>query len=120
MERHDLRAYCLSKLGAREDFPFGEDVAVLKVADKMFALLPVSGPVSISLKCDPAWAVVLRDTYPAVTPGYHLNKRHWNSLLMDGTIPDEEVQEMIDHSYDLVVKSLTQAQRKTLAAQRQE
>lgn len=114
MNRDELRAYCLSKPSAAEDFPFGDDSpAVFKVMGKMFALMPLGG-TSISLKCDPTWAVVLRDTYPAVKPGYHLNKTHWNSLDMDGSVPDDEVREMIDHSYELVVNGLTKAQRAAL------
>jgi predicted DNA-binding protein (MmcQ/YjbR family) len=113
MDRNELRAYCLSKPAAIEDFPFGDDPAVFKVVGKMFALLPLNSS-TISLKCDPTWAAILRETYPAVTPGYHLNKRHWNSIQMDGSVPDDEIRDMIDHSYDQVVKGLTKAQRKTL------
>jgi predicted DNA-binding protein (MmcQ/YjbR family) len=111
MERDELRAHCLSKPGAWEGFPFGDDVAVYKVGSKIFALIPVRGRASISLKCSPTWALLLRDTYPAVTPGYHLNKRHWNTVGLDGSIPDGEIIEMIDHSYDLVFKSLTRKER---------
>jgi len=114
MDRSELRTYCLTKRGAWEDFPFGEGVAVYKVMDKMFALMPVGGPVQISLKCDPFWAKLLRDTYPAVTPAYHLNKQHWNGVSLDGSIRDDEIREMVDHSYDLVVKGLTKAQRLAL------
>jgi predicted DNA-binding protein (MmcQ/YjbR family) len=74
MERDELRAYCLSQKGAVEEFPFGDDAAVFKVSGKMFALLPVSGPLTISLKCDPDFAIVLRETYSSVTPAYHMNK----------------------------------------------
>lgn len=114
MNRNELRAYCLSKPAATEDFPFGDDPAVMKVMGKMFALLPLNG-TAISLKCDPTWAVILRQTYPAVKPGYHLNKKHWNGVEMDGSVPDDEIRDMIDHSYDLVVKGLTRAQRKELS-----
>lgn len=106
MERHDLRAYCLSKRAVIEDFPFGEDVAVYKVEGKVFALLPVDAPISISLKCDPTLAGILRETYTAVTPGWHLNKKHWNTVKVDGSIPDGEILEMIDHSYEQVVKGM--------------
>ena len=115
MNREELRAHCLSLRGAAEDFPFGEGVAVFKVIGKVFALLPVDG-ASISLKCDPVRAVMLRDTFPAITAGYHLNKKHWNTVQMDGTVPDDEVIDMIDHSYDLVAKSLTKAQKQVLAS----
>jgi predicted DNA-binding protein (MmcQ/YjbR family) len=118
MKRIELRAYCLSKRGAREDFPFGADVAVYKVMGKMFALIPVDVPNQISLKCDPTFAEVLRQTYAEVTPGWHLNKQHWNSIITDGSIPDDEIQEMIDHSYELVVKGLTKKDRERLDRER--
>ena len=114
MNRSQLAAYCLSRKGASVDQPFGPDVDVYKVMRKMFALIPTDGSLSISLKCDPAFAVILRDTYPAVTPGYHLSKQHWNSVAIDGTIPDDEIEEWIDHSYGLIVKGLTRAQRAAL------
>ena len=109
-----LRDYCLRKPGAFEDFPFGEDTLVIKVKDKMFALIPLDRhdePPQISLKCDPQLADMLRDIYDAVKPGYHLNKKHWNTVTVDGSISDDEVFEMIDQSYILVVKSLKKADR---------
>lgn len=116
LEHDDLRAYCLSQPGAREDFPFGPDAAVYKVSGKMFALIPVgSARTSISLKCDPVRAVMLRDTFSAVRPGYHMNKRHWNTVEIDGTVPDDDVLELIEHSYALVVAGLPKAQREALA-----
>jgi predicted DNA-binding protein (MmcQ/YjbR family) len=114
MDRSDLRAHCLSKTAAVEEFPFGQEVSVFKVMGKMFALVPVDGPVTISLKCDPTLAMLLRDTFTAVTPGYHLNKWHWNTVTVDGSVPDDQVRAMIDHSYELVVKGLTKAQRQAL------
>ena len=115
MDRETLRAYCLSRLQAVEDFPFGDDVAVFKVGGKVFALLPVeSTPPRISLKCDPVLAEMLRETYPTVTPGYHLNKRHWNTVEVDGSIPVDELLEMIDHSYDQVLKGMSKAERAQL------
>ena len=115
MERTQLRDYCLSKVAAVEEFPFGEEVAVFKVMGKIFALIPVGAtPPRISLKCDPTLAVILRETYPTVTPGYHLNKRLWNSIEVDGTIPDDELFEMIDHSYQEVVKGLSKKERDAL------
>jgi predicted DNA-binding protein (MmcQ/YjbR family) len=108
-------AACSAKPGTVEDYPFGDQVAVFKVAGKMFALVPLGEtPQSISLKCDPELATSLRNRYPAVTPGYHLNKRHWNTLTLDGSVPDDEVLELIDYSYDLVVARLTRAQRNQL------
>ncbi len=110
MNRDDLRAYLLSKPHAVEDHPFGPGTAVYKVAGKMFALMPDDGPLSVSLKCDPYLATLLRENHPAVIPGYHLNKRHWNTVKLDGSIrdplDDDEVREMIDHSYDQVIKGL--------------
>jgi predicted DNA-binding protein (MmcQ/YjbR family) len=101
-----------AKPGTVEDYPFGDEVAVFKVADRMFALVPLGeAPGSVSLKCDPDLAVGLRGRYAGVTPGYHLNKRHWNTVTLDGSVPDEEVLELIDHSYDLVVARLSKAQR---------
>ncbi len=114
MEHKELRAYCLSKKGASETFPFGEDVRVYKVEGKMFALLPDSMPLNISLKCEPTWGVILRDTYSAVQPGYHLNKEHWNTITCDGSIPDDEILGMVDHSYEQVVKGLSRKKREEL------
>lgn len=118
MDWEDVRQYCLTKKGAIEDYPFDAHTLVIKVGGKLFALLgsaPQAGSAgSVNLKCDPEWALMLRDTYPAVTAGYHMNKRHWNTVILDGSIPDDEVIEMIDHSYDLVVKSLTKRARQEL------
>lgn len=109
-------AACTAKPGAVEDYPFGDEVAVFKVAGRMFALVPLGAePADVSLKCEPGLAVSLRDRYPGITPGYHLNKQHWNTVALDGSVPDEEVRELIDHSYDLVVARLTRAQRSQLA-----
>lgn len=120
IDQKNLRTYCGEKPGTAETFPFGEDVLVMKVLDKMFALIPLGlpedQPATISLKCDPTLAEVLRETYAAVTPGYHLNKRHWNTVTCDGSIPDDEIFEMIDNSYDLVVKGLKKADRERLKA----
>ena len=94
--------------GATEDYPFGPGALVFKVAGKMFAIAHDS---RLSLKCEPGLAVALRDTYPAVTAGYHLEKRHWNSIELDGSVPDEVLVDWIQDSYDLVVASLSRAQR---------
>ncbi|MGH3152808.1 MAG: MmcQ/YjbR family DNA-binding protein [Streptosporangiaceae bacterium] len=108
-------AACGAKPGAVEDYPFGDEVAVFKVAGRMFALVPLGeAPGSVSLKCDPGLAISLRARYAGVTPGYHLSKRHWNTVTLDGSVPDAEVLELIDHSYDLVVARLTRAQRSQL------
>lgn len=99
-----LEEYVLSMPNAKLDYPFGEDVAVYKVKDKMFALIPEgSEPVRISLKCDPQLAVILREKYESVMAGYHLNKKHWNTIVLSGQLPWEEVEGLIRHSYDLVV-----------------
>lgn len=101
-----VEEYVLSMPNARLDYPFGEDVAVYKVNDKMFALIPEkSDPVRISLKCDPQLAELLRDKYEEVMPGYHLNKKHWNTIVLSGQLNWEEVQALIRHSYDLVAKN---------------
>ena len=115
MNIESLRAHCLSKKGATEDFPFDEDTLVFRVMGKIFALMGLEWvPVGINLKCDPEWAVELRERYGAVQPGYHMNKKHWNTVTCDGTIPDSEIRDMIDHSYDLIVKGLKKADREAL------
>ncbi|MEO9180414.1 MAG: MmcQ/YjbR family DNA-binding protein [Acidimicrobiales bacterium] len=96
--------------GVVEVQPFGPTVDVFKVGGKMFALLaPESSPEEVSLKCEPEWAIDLREKYGAITPGYHLSKRHWNTVALDGTVDDELVSEMVMHSYELVVAGLTKA-----------
>ena len=102
----------LAKPEAMEDYPFGPDTMVLKVMDKIFATLGTyKEHSSINLKCDPDEALALRDIFPSVIPGYHMNKKHWNTVFLDGTVPDGEILRMIDNSYALVVKSLTKAKR---------
>jgi predicted DNA-binding protein (MmcQ/YjbR family) len=100
-----LREYCISKKGATESFPFGEDTLVFKVNGKIFALVNLDGDLSINLKCDPAFALELRERYPDVTAGYHMNKKHWNTVMLNGSVPDKEVFSWIDHSYDLIKKT---------------
>ena len=112
MDKHELKNRCLELPGASEEFPFGDEVSVFKVSGKMFALCALDGePLELSVKCDPELAVQLRSAYPAVTPGYHLNKRHWNTITLDGSLPDEMVADLLDDSYDLVVASLPKARR---------
>ncbi len=102
-----LRRRCLSLTGAVEEFPFRPDLSVFKVAGKVFALAPLKSPaLTVSLKCEPDLAEQLRDTYAGIRPGYHLNKRHWNTVDVDGSIPDRLVLDMIEDSYDLVVAGL--------------
>ena len=112
MTRDDVLAFCTAFPAAFEDFPFGDGVAVFKVEGKMFALVMLDRePGFVNLKCDPDLAVELRARYPAVRPGYHANKRHWNSVDLDGTIPAPDIREMIEHSYELVVDGLPRAVR---------
>lgn len=99
-----LEEYILTMPNARLDYPFGKDAAVYKVGDKMFAIIAEgSDPVRVSLKCDPQLAVVLRERYVSVQPGYHLNKKHWNTILCTGEVPEEEIHDLIRHSYHLVI-----------------
>lgn len=112
-----LRAYCCAKPGVVESFPFDDETLVFKVLGKMFALTNIkSADLAVNLKCDPDWAMILRDHYTAVTAGYHMNKRHWNTVSIDGSIPNDEIWEMIDHSYRLVANGLKKAEREKLAA----
>ncbi|MVM32729.1 MmcQ/YjbR family DNA-binding protein [Spirosoma sp. HMF4905] len=110
MNTETIRDYCIAKSGVTESFPFGGDALVFKVGGKMFALLSTeSRPTTINLKCDPERAVQLREEHSAVTPGYHMNKTHWNTITIDGSVRTTELQEWIDHSYELVRKSLPKA-----------
>ena len=97
-----LRDYCISKRSSTESFPFGDDTLVFKVNDKIFALVNLDGDLSINLKCDPALALEIRERYASVTPGYHMNKKHWNTVMLNGSVPDKEIFSWIDHSYDLI------------------
>jgi predicted DNA-binding protein (MmcQ/YjbR family) len=114
MDLPEAIAHFLSKPGAEETTPFGPEVLVYKVGGKMFALTqPGEFPASINLKCDPERASTLRDQFESIIPGYHMNKRHWNTLILDGSVPSALVAELIDHSYDLVVASLPRSMRPT-------
>lgn len=99
-----LREYCISKEGAEETFPFGEDTLVFKKDGKIFALANLDGEPTVNLKCDPAYALELRELHPCVIPGYHMNKKHWNTIILDGSVPDKEIFGWIDHSFELVSK----------------
>lgn len=114
MDIISFREYCLSKRGVTESFPFGEPTLVFKVMDKMFALTNVDNFVSVNLKCDPEKAIALREEYPSVLPGYHMNKKHWNTIEVNGTIPDDLFKSWVDHSYDLVVSGLPKNKRQEL------
>jgi predicted DNA-binding protein (MmcQ/YjbR family) len=102
----ELRDYCLQKPGATEGFPFGEDTLVFKVGGKMFLLTGLEDGDRFNVKCDPELAVELRERYIEVQPGYHMNKKMWNTVYMDGALTRKQLFEMIDHSYDLIFKSL--------------
>ncbi len=111
-----IKNYLLRKPAAEESYPFGEDVLVPKVCEKMFATYSKNsdGFFHMNLKCDPNEALALRDIFEAVIPGYHMNKKHWNTVILDGSIPSGEIERMIDRSYGLVVKSLKKVQRRAL------
>lgn len=111
MDIESFRQFCLSFKDVTEEFPFGPETLVFKVKGKLFALTDVDFFESINLKCEPDKAIELRERYPAVQPGYHMNKKHWNSIIMDNSIPDRLVKEWIEHSYQLVRASLPKSQR---------
>jgi predicted DNA-binding protein (MmcQ/YjbR family) len=112
MNGRELQQHCLALPGATEEFPFGDEVSVFKVGGKMFAACRLDGdPLQLSVKCEPELAASLRAAYPAIAPGYHLNKRHWNTITLDSSLADEMVADMLRDSYDLVVASLPRARR---------
>ena len=114
MNIESFRNFCMSMKGVTEEFPFDKNTLVFKVMGKMFALTDLEAFTSVNLKCDPEKVIELQEQYPAVQPGYHMNKRHWITVLMDGSIPDRQIREWIVGSYDLVVKSLTKSQKSKL------
>jgi predicted DNA-binding protein (MmcQ/YjbR family) len=116
MNIEEFRDYCIAKPGVTESFPFDETTLVFKVMGKMFALTDTEDDFAINLKCDPERAVSLRSQYPAVIPGYHMNKQHWNTIRIDGSMNDDFLYELVNHSYDLIVKSLTKAKKEELKA----
>jgi predicted DNA-binding protein (MmcQ/YjbR family) len=119
MDLAEFREYCLTKPDATEGTPFGPDVLVFKVRGKMFALAAFDEvPATVNLKCDPELALDLRDQYDQVRPGYHMNKKHWNTVEIESGIPDVELREMIDHSYQVVVQGLPQSKAKVGAQSR--
>jgi len=112
MNIEEIREYCISKPAVTEGFPFNDTALVFKVAGKMFALLDLSAESrGITLKCDPELAIELREQHPEVTPAWHFNKKHWNTITLDDSLSDEQIIEMIDDSYELVVKGLKKADR---------
>ena len=115
MDIESIRNYCLLKNGVTEELPFDEDSLVYKVMGKIFVIASLTPPYSINLKCDPEKAMELRERYDAVTPGYHMNKTHWNTIELESNIPTKLIKEWIDHSYELVVSGLPIKQREKLA-----
>jgi len=115
MNIEEYRDYCLAKKGTTEEFPFDNKTLVFKVMGKLFALTDVENFTSINLKCDPERAIELREHHSGIQPGYHMNKKHWNTVLADGSVDDRLMQELIDHSYDMVVKGLRKIDKETLA-----
>ncbi|GAB2536238.1 MmcQ/YjbR family DNA-binding protein [Rufibacter soli] len=115
MNIEEFREYCLAKPHVAETLPFDQDTLVYKVAGKMFALCSMSDyAAGLALKCDPEWAMELREQYPAIQPGYHMNKKHWNTVLPEAFLPPGLLTQLIDHSYDLVVKGLPKKVREEL------
>lgn len=114
MNIEELRDYCLSLKGSTESFPFDEVTLVFKVADKMFLLTNLDGPLSINIKCNPETAIQFREQYSSVTPGFHMNKKHWNTVMLDGTIPTPTIKEWIHQSYLLVISNLPKQKQKDL------
>ena len=115
MNIEEVRKYCLSLKGTEEDYPFGEDTLVFKVGGKIFALASLDSiPLQINLKCDPEKAIELREKFESVIPGYHMNKKHWNTVIQDGNVKTKELQEWIKDSYNLVINSLSKSAKKKL------
>lgn len=114
MNVESFRDYCLAKPGVTEGFPFGPETLVFKVMGKLFALTNVDAFDSVNLKCDPEYAIELRETFQGVKPGYHMSKKHWNTVSVESDVPEQLLKEMIDQSYDLVVQSLTKKLRDEL------
>lgn len=115
MDPETIKRYCLAISGTTEDYPFDSETMVFKVLGKMFALVSLDeNPSRINLKCDPAQAPVLRAMHDSIQPGYHMNKEHWNTIILDGSLPAELIWRLIDESYDLVVAGLPKSKRESL------
>ena len=115
MNIESLREYCLSKKAVAEDFPFGETTLVFRVMNKIFLLVAMdASPLQFNAKCEPGKAIELREEYDAVKPGYHMNKKHWNTVVIDGSISSALIKEMIDDSYNLIIQSLPKSLRQEL------
>lgn len=111
MNIEQIREYCLALNGATEDMPFGDDTLVFRVMNKIFVLVNLEGEIRVNLKCDPSRAIDLREEHPAIIPGYHMNKLHWNTIIMDGSLKKELITSLIDHSYQLITESLSKAKK---------
>ncbi len=111
MNIEELRDYCLSKKGVTESFPFDKETLVFKVLNKVFLLTGLNGSLSFNVKCNPGKAIELREKYPSVTPGYHMNKKHWNTIHVNGLVDDEELYGWVDHSYETVISGFTRKQK---------
>ncbi len=114
MHIEQLREYCIAKPGVTESFPFDNDTLVFKVQQKIFLLISLSNPDSFNVKCDPEEAIKLREEFIEVVPGYHMNKKHWNTVYLNGRLSDKQLLQMIDNSYGLVVKGLPRSQKEEL------
>ena len=114
MDIESFRDYCLKKAGVSEGFPFDKNTLVFKVMGKMFALTDIDAFQSVNLKCDPEYAIELRETFQGVKPGYHMNKKHWNTVSTHEDLPDQLIIDLVDQSYNLVVNSLTKRLRDEL------
>jgi predicted DNA-binding protein (MmcQ/YjbR family) len=115
MRPEKLREMCLAFSGSAETFPFGPQTSVFKVSGKVFAISRLDeNPLRVSVKCEPLLAEQLREAHPAVSPGYHLNKRHWNTVIIDGSLPERMIRDLIEDSYDLIVSRLPRSQRRAL------
>lgn len=115
MNIEDFRIYCLSKKGVTESFPFDETTLVFKVMNKMFALTGLAGEAfTVNLKCDPDWSLELREAHPEIQSGYHMNKKHWNTVSFEESLNDDFLIQLIDHSYDLVVGKLRKVDKEIL------
>lgn len=111
MDNVELSEYCLKKKGVTEGFPFDEETLVFKVGSKIFCLTNLTPPININLKCDPEKAIELREEYEEIKPGYHMNKKHWNTIDIEGLLEEKFIKDLIDHSYLLVVQKLTKKER---------
>lgn len=114
MTLDELQSYCARKKGVSWDTPFGPDVLVFRVMGKMFALAPIAVFATLNLKCDPEHAIELRERYEGITPGYHMNKQHWNTVEVTGSVPEKLIRELVDHSYELVRATLPKKVRDQL------